>query len=67
MNIVCGGLNFINKWNYLDSCENNFVGEDFWTVMESVLPAPSYLFSMASIDNTVIITGRNKDYVLKII
>ena len=62
MNIVCGGINFINKWNFLDSCEKNFVGEDFWTVMEAVLPTTNWLFPMASIDNTVLITGINKDY-----
>ena len=62
MNIVCGGFNYINKFNYLNSCENNFVGKDSWTVMESVLPTPSIFFSMASIDNTVLITGINKDY-----
>ena len=62
MNIVRGGVNFINKWNYLDSCENSFGGENSWTVMEAVLPTPSYYFPMASIDNTVLITGINKDY-----
>ena len=69
MNIVCGGFYDINKYdflgseyNFIDSCEKNLVGEDFWTVMEAVLPTPSSFFPMASIDNTVLITGISKDY-----
>ena len=69
MNIVCGGSYvlydyILNKYKYnrLDSCEKNFVGQDSWTVMEAVLPTPSSSFPMASIDNTVLITGINKDY-----
>ena len=59
MNIVCGGLHITNTWDFLflDSCEINLVGEDFWTIMELVLPTPCAFFPMASIDNSVIITG----------